>query len=323
MTKDKQFKTVEEQISLLRTRHLKFLDESKAKELLKKYNYFDIINGSENILLKSLNPKIYEDVYFEDCFNIYLFDAEIRSLTLKYIFEIEARLKTSIAYNFAKINCSSISDTLNYTERAYYQIPSPTNNYLYQTFMKFDLFRKNTVMPNGTTKLGFIEEKKKDKEYIRNYKNPPFWVTIKDFNFGELYFTYCFFKSDVKEEVLKDFGFSISDDLLFQQILHVLKFARNCCAHIELITRFNLLGIKELNNYKELKNFTGCKHKKLSYFDLLVLLSKFCDTSEILKKISEFDLDMYLHGRNHISNKLLKRMGNIDMNNWKKVNSFN
>ena len=183
MAIDKEFKTIDEQVLLLKSRNLQFNDEQTAKELLKKYNYFDIINGTENILLKSIKPKDYENILFEDFYEIYKFDTKLRILTLQKIFEVEARLKTSLAYNFASQFCTTISDTLNYRERQYYQTPSVTNNYLYSTFMTFDLFKRNTRMPNGTVKLGFIERKKREKDYVRTYNKPPFWVIIKDFSF--------------------------------------------------------------------------------------------------------------------------------------------
>lgn len=105
--------------------------------------------------------------------------------TIILILSVEARLKTSLAYNFASQFCTTILDTLNYRERQYYQTPSVTNNYLYSTFMTFDLFKRNTRMPNGTVKLGFIERKKREKDYVRTYNKPPFWVIIKDFNMRE------------------------------------------------------------------------------------------------------------------------------------------
>ena len=125
MANDKQFKTIDEQISLLKSRNLAFNNESEAKNLLKKYNYFDIINGTENILLKTMNPKAYDNVFFEDFYEIYKFDTEIRILTLKKIFEIEARLKTSLAHNFASQFCTQIQDTLNYREKQYYHASLP------------------------------------------------------------------------------------------------------------------------------------------------------------------------------------------------------
>lgn len=316
MANDKQFKTVDEQIQLLKSRKLQFKDEAKAKAILEKINYFDIINGTENILLKTMNPKVYDNVYFEDFYEIYKFDTDIRILTLKKVFEIEARLRTSLAHNFAGQFCTQIPDTLNYREKLYYQQPVKTNTYLYNTFMKFDLFKRNVKMPNGTVKLGFVESKKRDKDYIRTYNRPPFWVIIKDFSFGDLYFTYCFQKDVIKDKVLKDFGLTLNDDAMFQQILHTLKYARNCCAHLELITRFKLLGAADLNNYKELKLSINCTHKHLSYYDLLKIIAKFCDVNSITKEIANFNRNMYLINRKDIADKLLKRMGESDINKW-------
>ena len=50
MSIDKEFKTIDEQVLLLKSRNLQFNDEQTAKELLKKYNYFDIINGNQKIM---------------------------------------------------------------------------------------------------------------------------------------------------------------------------------------------------------------------------------------------------------------------------------
>lgn len=310
MENDKQFRTVDEQILLLKSRKLQFKNEENAKSILQKINYFDIINGTEDILLKTMNPKIYDDVFFEDFYEIYKFDTEIRILTLKKILEIESRLRTSLSHNFTSQFCTEISDTLNYREKQYYQQPAQTNTYLYKTFMKFDLFKRNVKMPNGSVKLGFVESKKRAKDYIRAYNRPPFWVIIKDFCFGDLYFTYCFQKDVVKDKVLKDFGLTHNDDAMFQQILHTLKYARNCCAHFELITRFKALGAADLNNYKELKQAINCTHKHLSYYDLLKIIAKFCDVDSITKEIADFYRNMYLINRQNIADKLLKRMYN-------------
>ncbi len=53
----KEFKSITEQIDILKSRNLKFSDETKAKEILQKYNYFDVINGFESIFLETSSPK--------------------------------------------------------------------------------------------------------------------------------------------------------------------------------------------------------------------------------------------------------------------------
>ncbi|EKT8879394.1 hypothetical protein CJV38_003088, partial [Listeria monocytogenes] len=49
---EKVFKTVEEQIQILKSRNLNILDEKNAKRILQKISYYDIINGYNDIFLE-------------------------------------------------------------------------------------------------------------------------------------------------------------------------------------------------------------------------------------------------------------------------------
>lgn len=70
----KDFKTIDEQIAILDSRHLKFKNKKKAGKLLAQYNYFDVINGFESILLKRMlrikNTTMYISRIFEICFSL-------------------------------------------------------------------------------------------------------------------------------------------------------------------------------------------------------------------------------------------------------------
>ena len=48
------------------------------------------------------------------------------------------------------------------------------------------------------------------------------------------------------------------------------------------------------------------------------ILAKFCDVKEIVEEISVFHRNMYLINRTQIAEKLLKRMGNANIDNWQK-----
>ena len=160
----KDFKTIDEQIAGLASRKLKFKNRQKAAEILKKYNYFDVINGFESILLKKSSPvKVYEGVYFEDFVDLFFFDMKLKKYTLFKIFDIESRLRTSIAYNFASVYCRTPADTMNYTDPGYYKAPSPADTHMSNIFSSFDLFRPTLYFPNGTVKRkSFIELKDAD-----------------------------------------------------------------------------------------------------------------------------------------------------------------
>ena len=48
----KDFKTIEEQINLLKSRNVVFIDENQAKEILIN-NYYNIINGYKDLFIDS------------------------------------------------------------------------------------------------------------------------------------------------------------------------------------------------------------------------------------------------------------------------------
>lgn len=177
----KEFKTIDEQIAILGSRHLKFKNKKKAAELLRRYNYFDVINGFESILLKKNVPnKEYDDIYFEDFRDLYFFDMKLKKFTLFKIFDIESRLRTSIAYNFAETYCDTPANTLNYLNPNYYKVPPVSDKNMTNRFNSFDLFRTTQYYRNGQVRRrSFIDDLKNDKEYARQYTNPPFGLLLK------------------------------------------------------------------------------------------------------------------------------------------------
>jgi abortive infection bacteriophage resistance protein len=252
----KEFKTIDEQISILRIRGLKFKNEKKAAKILSQYNYFDVINGFESILLKkNVSNKEYENVYFEDFRDLFFFDMKLKKYTLFKIFDVEARLRTSIAYNFAATHCRTTADTLNYLNPAYYNAPPATDTNMINRFHSFDLFRTTQYWPNGHVKSrSFIDDLKRDKEYAKQYTAPPFWVAIKALPLGSLYYTFVFLDDVVKEKVLSNFGLALTDANAFEQALFVLKEMRNQCAHLELITRFKMKSRRSaLNDFNDIR----------------------------------------------------------------------
>ena len=51
----KPFTTIDQQIKILKDRNLKFLNEKAAREHLRSYGYYEIINGYKDYLLESGN----------------------------------------------------------------------------------------------------------------------------------------------------------------------------------------------------------------------------------------------------------------------------
>ena len=317
----KEFKTIAEQIAILDSRHLKFKDKKKAAELLSKYNYFDLINGFESMLLNHNAPdKEYKNVYFEDFKDLFFFDMKLKKYTLAKIFDIESRLRTSIAYNFSATYCQSTADTMNYLDPAYYQAPPSTDKNLTNTFKKFDLFRTTQYWPNGKVKKrSFIDDLKREKDYVGQYTNPPFWVTIKALPLGSLYYTYVFLNNTVKEKVLRDFGMELADSAAFEQALFILKEMRNQCAHLELITRFKVKGKRPLNYFNDIKAKAGLARRDLFYIDVLKIFKLFGGITDIKREIAWFYFRLTIKGRKKIADKAISKMGRKKLSVWMKI----
>ena len=79
---DKEFKTTEEQLDILRERGLTITDESKAKDFLLRNNYYRI-SGYSLTLRK--NDVFSKSATFQNIVDIYNFDHELRHASDRYI----------------------------------------------------------------------------------------------------------------------------------------------------------------------------------------------------------------------------------------------
>lgn len=129
MTREKEFKTIEEQILIQRARNLKIPDELGMVSFIQQKNYFNSINGFETIFLETSNPKKYMTrVSFKDFERIYILDRNIAKYLFQEIEKIEVELKSRIAYEFSKTYCNSgITSNLNYLDINCYVLPTAHN----------------------------------------------------------------------------------------------------------------------------------------------------------------------------------------------------
>ncbi|MFC3920114.1 Abi family protein [Streptococcus lactarius] len=129
MTREKAFKTIEEQILIQRGRNLKITDEPGMVSFIQQKNYFNSINGFETIFLETSNPKKYmKRVSFKDFERIYTLDRNIAKYLFQEIEKIEVELKSRIAYEFSKVHCNNgIASNLKYLDINCYVLPIAHN----------------------------------------------------------------------------------------------------------------------------------------------------------------------------------------------------
>ena len=97
---DKDFKTIDEQIEILRSRGLTIEDEAEAKDFLLRNNYYRV-SGYSLTLRK--NDVFAKSATFQNIEDIYNFDHEFRHIILHHIETIEVQMKSIYAYEFTKV----------------------------------------------------------------------------------------------------------------------------------------------------------------------------------------------------------------------------
>lgn len=101
MEKTKEFLNVNELIEKIKLKGIKITNEEKTKKILAKNNYY-VIMGYKNLFLDK-NHNYRKNINFENIYNLYLFDRQLKLLLLNSLLDIENIIKTSITNRFCKI----------------------------------------------------------------------------------------------------------------------------------------------------------------------------------------------------------------------------
>ncbi|MCT3130169.1 hypothetical protein EFO17_07080 [Lactococcus lactis] len=154
MTKEKSFSDLETQFTIQRKRKLIIINKKKAQHLFLTKNYFNFINGFEDLLLKdnSSNSKKYSNFKTISDFNrIYKLDRQIAKSLFYQLSNVEIELKSNIAYYFCEKYCiDGVIDNLKYEDISCYTIPDSNSGlnqyvrYFYNTDSRGKLDNKKT-----------------------------------------------------------------------------------------------------------------------------------------------------------------------------------
>ena len=167
MTREKEFKTIEEQILIQRDRNLKITDEPGMVSFIQQKNYFNSINGFETIFLETSNPKKYmKRVSFKDFERIYTLDRNIAKYLFQEIEKIEVELKSRIAYEFSKAHCNGgIASNLKYLDINCYVLPTAHNR---NSFTEYFYTHGDNKKTHSFFRVHTISAKIKDVTFTGN-----------------------------------------------------------------------------------------------------------------------------------------------------------
>ena len=210
---DKDFKTLDEQLSILKSRGLQIPDEIAAKDFLLRNNYYRISGYS--LTLRD-HDVFFKSATFQNIIDIYMFDHELRHILMKYIEIIEVTIKSIYAYEF-----TSVHGATGYLEPSFFTRPPKHPNRYEDTLAKVEK-QKVTRLPHEAYLKHFVNEL---------HQPVPLWAYIDLFTISDISFFYSISEPNIKKAVADSMGITVQGPVLLEQFMHSLTIIRNLCAH--------------------------------------------------------------------------------------------
>ena len=206
---NKPFISHEAQISLLKSRGLKFSDENKALHLLKRIGYYRLSVYWRPLVADRQSLAFKPNADFDTAFALYKFDRELRQMILSELEKIEVAVRSQMTHSIS-------------TAHGAYWIENET------LFSDLNKYRATIAKIHS-------ELERSDEEFVisfkANYSNPmpPSFITLEITSFGALSRLYENLNAGiVRREIAKTFGIA---DIVLISWLHGLVYIRNVCAH--------------------------------------------------------------------------------------------
>lgn len=226
---DKPFKTIDEQIEILRSRGVVIDDHKGARELLLRNNYYSVINGYKEFFLDKDRCNQDVEVYrrgtrLEDIATLYRFDTMLRFSMTHCLLNAEKALKTVTVHAF----CERHRGIEDYLDPACY---CSKRDYKGKDYTK-NLIRLLSTMQS-------LRDGKGGRPYIEHYRREhggvPLWVLSNALTFGNMSHFYDLQSIGVQNEACHLLCETIGADRLGAKKLRMaystMTDFRNVCAH--------------------------------------------------------------------------------------------
>lgn len=268
----KYFKTIDEQIEILKNRGLIIEDENHAKEILHHYNYYKVVNGTNMFFSDQKKPYNFrQGVTFKDLEALHVFDKEIKKLLLNAVLDAERHLRSVISYIFM----------MHHQEANAYLNPKNFNDD--KALVDSNIYSLEATLSNFEDDINY---KKSMAYYKDKYKHVPFWFLINFVSFGRLVNIYQTLKEKEAYEVANEFTKFLVNNLpdahgyyltpkQFESVIENIKEIRNICAHDNLILDYKcqrgIENIGPLHKAFEIEK----NHKKDDVFNVIIAMQIF------------------------------------------------
>lgn len=296
---NKTFKTLDEQIDILKNKGLVIDDVDRAKEILLRENYF-FISGYRHLFFRSNESKKFiQNTNFREVYGLFNFDRQLRNIIFKNILIIENNIKSVISYNISRSYGIMEKNYLN--PKNFTRDPSKTRQVN-------DLLKKmkRQIRINGG-------QHEATSHYISNYGYIPPWIVVKVLSFGIVSELYGILKLDDQKNIADVFNINYQELMSY---LTILSNYRNLCAHEDIVYEHRAQKPIYNTKYHQLLNIPMMDgeyiYGKEDLFAVIIILKQLLrkdDFTLFLNEIS-YEIDVLTGKLNVIPiAKVLDRMG--------------
>lgn len=306
----KEFKTLDEQIEILKEKGLVINNVDKAEELLLRENYF-FINGYRHIFLKSNKDRTFiKGTTFEELYAVFQFDRSFRNILFKNLLIVENNLKSVLSYRLSK--------RYGFREKDYLK-PSNFSQDIKKVRQVSDVLNKikRQIKLNGRQHSATLH-------YLSNYGYVPLWILVKLLSFGMINELYSILKPDDKLMIAEYYNLDVETLGIY---LGLLSNYRNLCAHEDIVY-----------DHRTQKEIPDCKyHRELNVpvmndeyiygkndiFAVVIMLKSMLNESDFTDFVNEVSYELcMLDGKVEVipQSKILDRMGFPE--NWEDISKI-
>lgn len=304
---DKHFRTLDEQVEILKQKHMVITNEDYAKSVLLRENYF-FLNGYRHLFMISNSNRVYkEGTTFEELYSLFLFDRTFRNIIFKNLLVIENNFKSIFSYQLSKKYGYRESDYLkskNFTRR-------PDKQRQLNDLLKK---MKRQIRINGNQHTA-------TQHYASNYGYIPLWILVKVLSFGIVCELFLVLKDEDQKAISDIYDLDVDT---FSTYLPFLSNYRNLCAHEDILYENKTQKLIDDTIYHKLldipKQDNEYIYGKNDVFALLIIMRQLLDqdkyrsmTIEIENAIRTLDYNL----KTIKIDDVLNRMG--FPKNWKEL----
>ena len=296
----KEFRTLDEQIDILKSKDLVINNVDATKDVLLRENYF-FINGYRYLFFdKDKKRKFITGTKFEELYSAFLFDRNIRNIMFKNLLVVENNIKSVISYQ--------LSRKYGFKEKDYLNPKNFIQDYKDSRRVDDVLNKmKRQIRVNG-------EKHTATYHYINKYQYVPLWILVKVLSFGLINELYGILKPEDKDEIASFYKMSPEDLKVYLQLLSNY---RNLCAHEDIVYDHRTQTFISDTKYHELLNIEKNElgeyvQGKNDLFAVIIIFKQMLDKDRFEDLIKEIEICFEKFDRNVsiITNEsLLKRMG--------------